>query len=360
MCNWNWAELPRLVRQAKKFAPDVIFLWFIGISYRLHPMIVFAPTILKWALSGPSFVTQITFPIGCSPERHSLLTRAAVKALSLVFPSAIDYRYGTLFRDSDRIVAMAEAHLNEFARAWPQAAPKCVLVPPPPLLPMSPPGAATRMRGRRLLGIDAEDFVFAYFGRLYQHKGLETLFEAFQRVRRRHSNVKLAVVGGLLNVNYDDWRIEPLYEHARTLGIQEHVVWSGEFPWDSDVGSTYLRGADAAVLPFDKGISLNNSSFAAVAAHGLPTITTRGTVLEEPFHDGENVLLCPPRDPAALASSMERLLLDGELRKRLGSGIAAFAREWFSWDLALDRTIAAFGIALSGPDQPDIQPTSLP
>jgi glycosyltransferase involved in cell wall biosynthesis len=356
---WNWYELPRLVKLARKVAPDVIFLWFIGISYRLHPMIVFAPTFLKWAASTPSFVTQITFPIGCSPERHSLVTRVAVRALSLVFPSTIHYRYGTLFRDSDHIIAMAEAHSREFTRAWPRAAAKCVLVPPPPLLPMSPQGSAARTRGRQQLGIQGKDFVFAFFGRLYQHKGLETLLEAFQRLRHRHSNAKLAVVGGVLRVNYEDWRIEPLYELSRTLGIEDDVIWTGEFPWDSDLGSTYLRGADAAVLPFDKGVSLNNSSFAAVAAHGLPTITTRGAVIEAPFHDGENVLLCPPCDPAALASAMERLLVDGKLREQLGSGIAALAGEWFSWDSSLDRTIAAFGLP-AGVDESATAPTSLP
>jgi glycosyltransferase involved in cell wall biosynthesis len=126
------------------------------------------------------------------------------------------------------------------------------------------------------------------------------------------------------------------------LGIAESVVWSGEYSWDSDLGSAYLRAADVAVLPFDNGVDLNNSSFAAVAAHGLPTITTRGEAMEDVFIDDENVLLCSPRDPTALATAMERQLIDADLRRRLRAGIETLARDWFSWDINIDRTIDAF------------------
>jgi glycosyltransferase involved in cell wall biosynthesis len=39
---------------------------------------------------------------------------------------------------------------------------------------------------------------------------------------------------------------------------------------------------------------------------------------------------------------MERLLADAELRHRLRAGIEKLAREWFSWDVSIDRTLQAF------------------
>jgi glycosyltransferase involved in cell wall biosynthesis len=59
------------------------------------------------------------------------------------------------------------------------------------------------------------------------------------------------------------------------------------------------------------------------------------------FADGENVLLFPPRDPVAAAAAMERLLADAALRQQLRSGIENLSRNWFAWDVSIDRTIEA-------------------
>jgi glycosyltransferase involved in cell wall biosynthesis len=346
MSKWNWAELPRLLKFAKRSQPDVIFLYFIGFAYDLHPMVTFAPSILKRALPTVPVVTQITAPVGSMAMQHSLMTRLLRKAMATALePTEIDYSYGTLLRDSDRVIVMAANHLTFLERIMPKLAAKSMLIPPPPLILMSPAVAESRASGRQALGLTESDFVFAYFGRLYRGKGLETLLRAFKIVQSRHPGVRLAIVGGEARA-YDprfpeDWRVEQLHDLARTLGIEESVIWTGEFPWDSDVGSRYLRAADVAVLPFDNGVDLNNSSFAAVAAHGLPTVTTRGADLDESFRDSENVLLCPPLDPAAMASAMERLLVSPEIRQRLHAGISELANEWFTWEASVDRTIAA-------------------
>jgi hypothetical protein len=49
---------------------------------------------------------------------------------------------------------------------------------------------------------------------------------------------------------------------------------------------------------------------------------------------------------------MEQLLINPDLRQRLRSGVAVLAKEWFSWERALDRTIAAFGPVSHAANQP--------
>jgi glycosyltransferase involved in cell wall biosynthesis len=90
------------------------------------------------------------------------------------------------------------------------------------------------------------------------------------------------------------------------------------------------------------GVFLNNSSFAASAAHGLPIVTTRGEVVEPPFIDRHNVLLCPPNDASSLASALRLVIDDQALRHRLQMGSLKLAEEWFSWQRATDRTLQAF------------------
>ena len=107
------------------------------------------------------------------------------------------------------------------------------------------------------------------------------------------------------------------------------------------MGEGIFLTADACVLPFDAGVTLARSSFAAAAAHGLPIVTTKGNSLESPFVDHKNVLLCPPKDPKALGIAIESLMRNPDLRRRLREGAFELAQEWFSWDKAVGRTIEA-------------------
>lgn len=344
MPSWRWADRAKIIRKAREVAPDIIFIWFIGHAYEFHPMITFAPSYLKAALPGVKVVTQITAPVGSRPKRYPLVSRLAQKAV--VFASGgdrIDYAYGTLMRDSDRFIAMAGSHLARFAEALPGLEGKSTIIPPPPLVPMSPAIEASRRRGRELLQFSADDFVFAYFGRLYRGKGLETLIDAFATVRQAIPAARLAIVGGPVSVQLEDaWKVESLHAQAQALGVGDAISWTGEFPFDSDAGSLYLRAADVAVLPFDEGAALNNSSIAACAAHGLPIVTTRGASIEADFVEGENTLLVPARDAHALAAAMVRLASEPELRASLRSGIESLEARHFSWKVSVDRLVAVF------------------
>ena len=59
------------------------------------------------------------------------------------------------------------------------------------------------------------------------------------------------------------------------------------------------------------------------------------------FLHEENIFLCPPRDPEALAAAIQTLMDREELRGRLASGALKLANEWLPWDRAVERTLAA-------------------
>jgi glycosyltransferase involved in cell wall biosynthesis len=195
--------------------------------------------------------------------------------------------------------------------------------------------------GRERLGATPDEFVLAYFGYVYPNKGLETLLQAFQRLNDDGRRVRLVIAGGVPSHLYEERvsYMKELEELARSLGIDDGITWTGFLSWDSDAASRYLYSADVCVLPFDDGVSLNNSTFAAAAVHGLPIITTCGGAIESAFVHGETVFLCPPRDAAALAAGVETLMDQPELRARLAAGALAMGTEWFSWDRAIDRIV---------------------
>lgn len=343
MPGWDWANRSRIAQMAREIRPDIVLIWYVGMAYDYHPMITFAASQLKAILPRAQIVTQVTAPVGSDPLKFPKSTRALRKAVSIAAGTRdTDFFYGTLLRDSDHVIFMADSHLQQLTSAYPAVVAKSSVVPPPPLIPMSPATDASRRKGRELLGADDATPLFAYFGRLYRGKGLEYLLEAFRAVHADNPATRLAIIGGPTPPAWhgDTWSVEQLHDQARDLKIDHAVTWTGEFPFDSDIGSTYLRAADFAVLPFDWGSALNNSSLAACASHGLPVITTRRDIEDPELIDGKNVLLCPPKDAAALEAAMRRLLADPALTQRLHEGANDLTQRHFSWATSVDRTVS--------------------
>jgi glycosyltransferase involved in cell wall biosynthesis len=333
------------VRFIKECTPDAVLMIYIGFIYNDHPMSTFAPTICKFALPGIPFVTQFENAMGVRADKCSLVARVIRKiAIRWVGAEGVDYEFGTLLRDSDRVIVLGGRHEARLAQLYPPIAEKCVLIPPPPIVRMCDCGnEVSRQVGRQLLVIKPQEFGLVYFGYIFPNKGLETLLRAFHLVKSRGYNARLVIAGGVPAHLHEERLsyLKELEELARTLGVGNEVVWTGQCDWDRDEASLYLHAADVCVLPFDEGVSMNNSTFAAAAAHGRPIISTRGKTLERFFLHEENVFLCPPRDPEALAVAIQTLMDRAELRARLASGALKLAEEWFSWDRAVERTLAA-------------------
>lgn len=344
MRDWSWRELPKLLRFARRLRPDVINLHFHGLIYNNNPMITFALTALKWMLGGVRVVTLIEYPTGVklkltySPA--SFLYRAAWR----VFRTG-DLEYGTILRESDCVILLSDSHVRTLESRYRLGASKWAVIPPPPLINMAPEGCESRRRGRTALGVSDNEFVLMYFGYVYPQKGLETLLDALRLVAIRRNGIRLVVVGGSNEVilkeigrpHYTD----ELREMTRRLGLEDAVIWTGFCGNDTDEVSVYFRSADACVLPFDTGVYLNNSTFTVAAMHGLPIVTTRPDVLDRGIADGENVMLCPPREPEALAAAIESVVDDETLRVNLSRGALQLAQH-LTWDKAMEQTLKIF------------------
>jgi glycosyltransferase involved in cell wall biosynthesis len=306
-------------------------------------MITFAATLSKRLLPSAVFVTQFANLTGAVVEQNSILSRLLVQGMKLwVGAKGANQEYGTLLRDSDRVIVLSEHHKTDLSRIYPSLNGKTVLIPPAPIMAVCPAEeGAARRRGRAALRTKPGAFLLVYLGYIYPWKGIETLLKAFQIVSRRKPDIRLVLVGGVIAREDPD---HPSYsDHllalAKQLEIEDRIIWTGGYSWESHDASLYLRAADAFVLPVDLGIQLNNSSLAAAAVHGLPIIATRGSILEYPFTHRENALLCPPKNPELMATAIEAVIDEPGLREQLRVGALRLAEEWFSWEKVIDRTV---------------------
>jgi glycosyltransferase involved in cell wall biosynthesis len=158
----------------------------------------------------------------------------------------------------------------------------------------------------------ADGWLHALFvGTCIPRKGLDYLIRALAMLR--DCRVKLDIVGDLDAVaGYAD----ALAALTRALSLEERVTFHGATPREA-LWEHFAR-ADLFVLPTlweGLGVVLLEAT-----AFGLPIVATRVGGIPEAVNDGENGLLAPPRDAAALAELIRRVCTDGVLRRRLEEG----------------------------------------
>jgi polysaccharide biosynthesis protein PslF len=345
MDNWSWKQLIKLLYFVRSNRFDAILLIYIDWIYQCHPMITFLPTFARRLCRTRSVVTQLENENGLSGMRSNERVRARLmRGLITRFVGRKDVHpsYGTLLRDSSHIITLSARHLDAFAMVYSGVRAKSEIIPAPSFIriPNEDAGAARR-RGRDVLRLQEHEIAIVYYGFLYPLKGVETLITAFSQLP---DNTRLLIVGG----TEDEVYAGSLRELSLKAGRADHIQWIGHC--DDEKSSLYLYTADICVLPFNVGVRLNNSSFAAAAAHSLPIVTTRGEMLEEPFIDGENVRLCPPKDPAALTEAINELINCPELRSRLRSGVQRLTEQYFAADRIISSTLRVLRDPSSVPD----------
>ena len=193
--------------------------------------------------------------------------------------------------------------------------------PAPRDLPTTP-----RYELRRRFGIEHDTLVFA--GRLTAQKSLGTLLDATAGCR----DVHLVIAGdGEERANVEEGVAQrSLGNRVRLLGaVSRETVLE------------LFAAADASVLA-SRWENFPHTVVEALAV-GTPVIATSAGGVPEVVRDGENGLLVPVGDAAALAGAIRRFFAEPELQKRLRAGagpsVAAYGHDALL--VGLERTLEA-------------------
>jgi L-malate glycosyltransferase len=156
-----------------------------------------------------------------------------------------------------------------------------------------------RSNGRIKLGVA---------GQINRGKGHDDLLEAFSHVNTRWPDIELHIFGR----GADDYEHQ-LRERLSELELDDKVSWHG---FVSDRAAIF-NNLDICVVPSRIADSLPTVAIEA-AGFGVPVIGTQRGGLPEIIEDGITGILVPPNDPAALATGIQQLLADPQLRLSMG------------------------------------------
>jgi glycosyltransferase involved in cell wall biosynthesis len=186
---------------------------------------------------------------------------------------------------------------------------------------------------RAELGLPREAPIVTMMARFTPLKGLEHFLDAARMLVDRLGDVHFLLVGdsvcgGMGNPAYR----RELEQRTARLGLEQRVHFVG---FRNDTADLLAVSAVSVLPSLSEGLS--NVVLEAMGA-GVPVVATRVGGNPELVADAETGLLVPPRDAAALAEAVARLLENGDLARRFGSAGRRRALEQFSIEAMVDKT----------------------
>lgn len=179
-----------------------------------------------------------------------------------------------------------------------------------------PPADRASVRAR--LGLPGEARVLLFVGALLAEKGLRELTEAYARLRRKHKNLLLVLVGDGELLKWVRERLAEYGDAVRTPGRLRH-----------DEVAVYCQASDYFVFPsYSEGMP--NALLEAMSC-GLPCVASSVGGIPEAIKDRRSGLLVPPRDHRALEAAIDQVLSNAAEAHALGEHAVRTIQSRFSW-----------------------------
>ena len=273
---------PRLVSRAKEEVEkfDVIHLH----EYRTFQNIVMAHYAKKY---GVPYVLQA----------HGSLPRILAKQrLKWIYDVLFGYR---LLRDASKVIALSRLEAEQY-RGMGVPEKKIVIIPNgidlSEYTDLPPEGSF-----KKKFGIDDDEKIVLYLGRIHESKGLNLLAEAFSVVLKELERVRLVIVGS------DDGYGSTFSRLISDLGIEEKVLLTGFVEKRAKLAA--LVDSDVFVTPRFHGFPV---TFLEACLAGSPIVTAT----DELDWVHENVGFVVGNSPIALAKAISNILQDEQTRER--------------------------------------------
>lgn len=151
-------------------------------------------------------------------------------------------------------------------------------------------------------GINKNDFVYGFVGRIVRDKGIEELVNSFLDINKNYPNTKLLLIGG-----FED-KLDPIGNTLKEeIFTNKNIIFAG---FQKDV-RPFLKMMDVFVFPsYREGFGV---SIMEAAAMNVPSIASDIIGCNEIIKSGYNGLLVPPKSKKELLIAMAFVLKNPDI-----------------------------------------------
>ena len=169
--------------------------------------------------------------------------------------------------------------------------------------------------------------------RMLWDKGVGEFVEAARRIQNSGLQVRFALVGDPDDGNPRSVEVPQLKEWEKERVIE----WWG---WKENMADVYARSSIVCLPSYREGLP---SSLVEASACGRPIVTTNVPGCREIVRKGENGLLVEPRDVSGLVEALKYLVLNPDVRAKMGAAGRKVAEEEFSSERIIPQILAVYG-----------------
>ncbi|RJQ69608.1 glycosyltransferase family 1 protein [Pseudonocardiaceae bacterium YIM PH 21723] len=178
--------------------------------------------------------------------------------------------------------------------------------------------------------------VIVCVSRLVARKGQDMLVKALPEIHKSVPDAALLIVG-------EGPYLDSLRRLAHEAGVIDHVVFTGEVPWE-EIPAHYNAG-DVFAMPCrtrGKGLDVEGLGlvFLEAAACGLPVVAGRSGGAPEAVRDGETGFVVEGTDVAELSEVLTSLLADRQAAVTMGRLGRVWVESAWDWSRLAERFIA--------------------
>ena len=244
----------------------------------------------------------------------------------------------------DRIIAATQAEQTQLQFLYKAEKRKITIIPPG--VDTSHFYPIPEDEARQYVGVDPDNKLVLFVGRIEPLKGLDTLIRAISCQRTANlGQVTLMIIGGDPNVSPQEMSAEMvrIQQLCDDLCMGRMVVFLGKRA--QDTLPYYYSAADVLVMPS------HYESFGMVAleamACGTPVIASQVGGLAFLVRDGETGYHVPDQDPEALCGKLLAIFSDLHLRETMGLRAAEYARN-YAWAIIATQIVDVYKSLVKG------------
>lgn len=183
---------------------------------------------------------------------------------------------------------------------------------------------------KKELNISRDAVSITVIARLLIHKGIYEYIKAAKVLSEKRNNLIFLIVGWIDKGNLAAMPEKVIQRAAK----EKYIRVTGE---RTDIREL-LAVTDIFVLPSFYREGLPTAILEAMAM-GKPIVTTDMPGCRETVENGINGFLVPAKDSVALANAIERLILDKDLREKMGKASREIVERQFSNDVVIPQVL---------------------
>ncbi len=228
---------------------------------------------------------------------------------------------GILLRSSSRTYISTE-QWRSYLSSYAPADMTFTVLPIPSTLPDNPPAASVaEWRTRLSAGFEQ---IAVHFGTYGEHIATE-LEPMIPALLNRHDALRFICIG-----RGSEAFVDRLVAQHSSLSGRVH----GTGALDRSAAAAALAAGDIALQPFPDGVTTRRTSVMAPLALGVPTVTSRGFLTENVWHEAPSVALAAASDVESHVAATISLLRNDVTRKQLGD----LGRRFYVDRFSIERT----------------------